>query len=86
MIEKIIYDKDDGQVQLVHIEPGASFLWDGEYLCKRLVCNGSYEVYDMKEHKLSEGIPAMVVSSGEIVVFKEDTLVEPAKVEHHVIG
>ena len=86
MIEKIIYDKDDGQVQLVTIEPGASFIWDGEYVCKRLVCRGNYEVYDMKKHQIAEGIPAIVVSSGEIVTFKAETLVEPAKVEHHVIG
>lgn len=86
MIEKIIYDKDDGQVQLKKIEPGASFIWDGEYVCKRLNINGSYDIYDMQQHKLSEGIPAIVVSSGELAVFEPETWVEPAKVEHHVIG
>ena len=85
MIEKIIYDKDDGQVQLKTIEPGASFIWDGEYVCKRLNLNGSYEVYDMKQHKLTEGIPAIVVSSGELSVFTPEEWVEPAKVEHHVV-
>ena len=85
MIEKIIYDTDDGQVQLKDIEVGASFVWDGEYVCKRLSCNGSYDVYDVKQQRLAEGVPAMVVSSGELVVFKREELVLPANVEHHVV-
>ena len=86
MIEKIIYDKDDGTVKIKDIGIGRSFIWNGEYVCKRISYNGSYEVYDMGKHSIADGIPAIVISSGELCVFKVDAMVEPCVVEHHVVG
>ena len=85
-IERIVYDTDGGMVPLRTIEIGASFKWDDDYLCRRINLSSLYVVYDAKAHCIVEGIPAIVVASGDLSMFDPEDLVMPVKVEHHVVG
>ena len=88
MSEQVYYDIDDGKVELKHIEPGKSFLWSADkYLCRRVILTGSIDLYDLAKHELySEGIPVIVVDSGQLTVLGADELVKQVVVEHHVVG
>lgn len=87
MSERIYFDIEDGKTALKNISPGKSFIWtEDKYVCRRVILAGNYDIYDLPQHKLSDGIPVFVVSSAELTVMDAETMVTPCVVEHHVVG